>query len=135
MGAGNAGASRGHVLVVEDDPKMAAIIERALRHAAYDTAVATSGDEALWAVFDHDPVAIVLDVMIPHPSGIEVCRYLRGRGWDGAVVVVSARSSPADRDAALRAGADSFLAKPFALADLLSALDRSLTRPAAPGAC
>lgn len=114
---------------------MAAIIERALRHADYETAVAASGDEALWAVFDHDPVAIVLDVMIPHPSGIEVCRYLRGRGWQGAVVVVSARSSPSDRDAALRAGADSFLAKPFALGDLLAALDRSLTRPAAPGAC
>jgi DNA-binding response OmpR family regulator len=107
------------VLIVEDDPKMAAIIERCLRRADYETEIAATGDQALWSVLDHAPTAMVLDVMIPHPSGIEVCRHLRGRGWEGPVVVVSARSSPADRDAALRAGANAFLGKPFGLTELL----------------
>jgi two-component system response regulator MprA len=117
-----------HVLVVEDDPKMAAIIERALLMASYETEVAATGDQALWAVLNHPPAAMVLDVMIPHPSGIEVCRHLRHQGWDGAVVVVSARSSPADRDTALAAGADAFLAKPFALSDLLATVEGLISR-------
>ena len=69
---------------------------------------------------DHHPDVIVLDVMMPHPSGIEVCRHLRADGWTGGVVIVSARSSPADRAAAERAGADVFLAKPFPLDELVS---------------
>jgi DNA-binding response OmpR family regulator len=122
------------VLVVEDDPKMAAIIERCLRRSSYDTGVATTGDQALWAVLNRDPAAIVLDVMIPHPSGIEVCRHLRNSGWHGAVVIVSARSSPADRDAALRAGANAFLGKPFALAELVGMLSGLIPRSTAAGA-
>jgi DNA-binding response OmpR family regulator len=120
-----------YVLVVEDDPKMATIIERVLRTASYKTGIAATGDQALWAVLNEAPAAIVLDVMIPHPSGIEVCRHLRNEGWNGAVVVVSARSSPADRDAALRAGADAFLGKPFALTDLLATVKGLLARPGA----
>lgn len=105
---------------------MAAIIERCLARASYETEVAATGDQALWAVLHHAPAAMVLDVMIPHPSGIEVCRHLRRRGWTGPVIVVSARSSPADRDAAFRAGADAFLGKPFPLDDLLATVDQLL---------
>jgi DNA-binding response OmpR family regulator len=115
-----------HVLVVEDDPKMAAIIERCLARASYETEIAATGDQALWAVLHHSPAAMVLDVMIPHPSGIEVCRHLRRQGWSGPVIVVSARSSPADREAAFRAGADAFLGKPFPLSELLSTVDQLL---------
>jgi DNA-binding response OmpR family regulator len=111
---------------------MAAIIERCLQNASYATEVAATGDQALRAVLNHAPAAMVLDVMIPHPSGIEVCRHLRGRGWNGAVIVVSARSSPADRDAAMRAGADAFLGKPFGLSDLLDAMRRLTARPRPP---
>jgi DNA-binding response OmpR family regulator len=122
------------VLIVEDDPKMAAIIERCLRKAEYETEVAATGDQALWAVLHHAPTAMVLDVMIPHPSGIEVCRHLRGRGWTGPVVVVSARSSPADRDAALRAGANAFLGKPFGLNELLETVGGLIEAAATGGA-
>ncbi|MDQ1520542.1 MAG: hypothetical protein QOI55_1615, partial [Actinomycetota bacterium] len=55
-----------YVLVVEDDPKMATIIERVLRKASYKTGIAATGDQALWAVLNEAPAAIVLDVMIPH---------------------------------------------------------------------
>jgi len=117
------------ILVVDDDPKLADILKRALERRGHSCAVAESGDQALWAVTAEQPDGIVLDVMIPHPSGLEVCRHLRTEGYDGAIVVISARSNPDDRAAATRAGADEFLAKPFALAELIAAVDAALTRP------
>lgn len=118
------------VLIVEDDHKLAAVLARSLERAGYTCTIAESGDQALWAVEARLPDALVVDVMIPHPSGIEVCRHLRSSGFDGPIVVISARSNPDDRAAAQRAGADRFLAKPFALAELVSTLD-SLIDPRA----
>jgi DNA-binding response OmpR family regulator len=119
-----------HVLIVEDDHKLAAVLARSLQRAGYACTIAESGDQALWAVDARPPDALVVDVMIPHPSGIEVCRHLRRSGFDGPIVVISARSNADDRAAAQRAGADRFLAKPFALAELVSTLD-SLIDPRA----
>jgi DNA-binding response OmpR family regulator len=119
-------ASRPHntprVLVVDDDTKLAGILVRALERAGYECIDAQSGDQALWAVMSGQPDALVLDVMIPHPSGVEVCRYLRGQGWKGGIVMISARSNPDDRATASRAGADVFLAKPFGLTELVAAV-------------
>lgn len=106
------------VVVVDDDTKLVRILTRALERAGYDCTVAASGDQALWAVAANEPDALVLDVMIPHPGGVEVCRHLRHNGFTGGIVVISARGNPQDRAAARRAGADAFLAKPFSLADL-----------------
>jgi DNA-binding response OmpR family regulator len=123
------------VLIVEDDHKLAAVLARSLERAGYTCTIAESGDQALWAVDARPldarpPDALVVDVMIPHPSGIEVCRHLRSSGFDGPIVVISARSNADDRAAAQRAGADRFLAKPFALAELVSTVD-SLIDPGA----
>lgn len=118
------------VLIVEDDHKLAAVLARSLERAGYTCTIAESGDQALWAVDARPPDALVVDVMIPHPSGIEVCRHLRSSGFEGPIVVISARSNADDRAAAQRAGADRFLAKPFALAELVSTLD-SLIDPRA----
>ena len=122
-----------HVLVVDDDPKFVRIVVRRLERAGYDCATGESGDHALWAVLGDRPDVIVLDVMMPHPSGIEVCRHLRASGWTGGVVIVSARSSAADRAAAQRAGADVFLAKPFPLDELVAAVDGLAPRVTAGG--
>lgn len=118
------------VLVVDDDVKLAGLLGRALERAGYHCVVAGSGDQALWAANAHHPDALVLDVVIPHPSGLEVCRHLRVAGFAGPIVVISARSRPDDRAAALRAGADAFMAKPFALSDLVSSLDALMARGA-----
>jgi two-component system, OmpR family, response regulator len=118
------------VLVVDDDPKFVDIVVRCLERAGYDCVTGESGDHALWAVLDHRPDVIVLDVMMPHPSGIEVCRHLRADGWTGGIVIVSARNSDSDRTAAQRAGADVVLAKPFPLDELLAAVE-TLVRPVA----
>lgn len=109
---------------------LAAVLARALRRAGYTCATAESGDQALRAVDARPPDALVVDVMIPHPSGVEVCHHLRNSGFGGPIVVISARSNADDRAAARRAGADRFLAKPFALAELVSTLD-SLIDPRA----
>jgi DNA-binding response OmpR family regulator len=114
------------VLVVDDDVKLASVMVRFLDGAGYACVTAHSGDEALWATNTSTPDAIVMDVMIPHPSGIEVCRHLRASGYRGPIVVISARSTPADREAAARGGATDFLAKPFPLAKLASVLSSTL---------
>jgi DNA-binding response OmpR family regulator len=120
--------SSAFVLVVDDDNKLADVMVRGLERGGYECTVAGSGDQALWAVLGRRPDVIVLDVMIPHPSGIEVCRHLRQIGWDGFIVVVSARSNSGDVEAATRAGADRFLPKPFAMADLVATVDALVGR-------
>ncbi len=114
------------ILVVDDDDKLTSVIVRALERAGYRCRTAATGDQTLWAVNGDRPDALVLDVMIPHPSGVEVCRHLRADGYDGPILVVSARSSVEDRAAAARAGADRFFAKPFALSDLVDTLGEML---------
>jgi len=121
-------SSRALVLVVDDDSKFAGIVVRILQRAGYRCVTAESGDQALLAVRDQQPDAIVLDVMIPPPTGIEVCRQLRAEGWPGGVIMVSARSSPADRATAVAAGADTFLGKPFPLNDLVAMVDKLTAR-------
>jgi two-component system response regulator MprA len=122
-------ARAGLVLVVDDDPKFARVAARVLVRAGYECVTGESGDQALRAMRDHRPDAVVLDVMMPYPTGIEVCRRLRADGWAGPVIMVSALSSPAERATAARAGADTFLGKPFPLHDLVSAVDTLLRRP------
>lgn len=115
------------LLVVEDEPKMASLIDRALVREGYAVDLAASGDEALWAVAETDYDAIVLDAMIPPPDGFEVCRSLRADGRWNPVLMLTARDRIDDRVRGLDAGADDYLTKPFALAELMARL-RALTR-------
>jgi DNA-binding response OmpR family regulator len=114
------------VLVVDDDPKLASVLVRSLERAGYHCRVAHTGDEALQAVHDATPAAIVMDVMFPPPTGIEVCTSTRAGGFTGPIVMISAGSDPAARAAAKRAGATDFLAKPFPLVTLVGLLATAL---------
>ena len=115
------------VLVVEDEPKMADVLRRALQRDGHAVDVAGDGNEALWfagsAAFD----AIVLDAMIPAPDGFEVCRRLRANECWVPILMLTARDAVADRVAGLDAGADDYLTKPFSLVELLARL-RAITR-------
>jgi len=115
------------VLVVEDEPKMASLIERALEREGYAVDRAGSGDEALWAALEVNYDAIVLDAMIPPPDGFEVCRRLRAEGRWNPVLMLTARDGVDDRVRGLDAGADDYLTKPFVLSELMARL-RSVTR-------
>jgi len=111
------------VLVVEDDHKLAGLLVRVLSRAGFEPLVAKTGDAALQAMRHGEPCAAVVDIRIPHPDGIEVCRQFRRDRWRGPIVAISALNSTDNRTRAARAGADAFLAKPFPLADLVTVIE------------
>jgi heavy metal response regulator len=115
------------VLVVEDERKIADFIRKGLCEDGYAVDVAYDGDEALdWvAVAEFD--MIVLDVMLPVRDGMEVCRLLRQRGVHIPILMLTARDTVEDRVQGLDSGADDYLVKPFAFAELLARL-RALSR-------
>jgi two-component system OmpR family response regulator len=110
------------VLIVEDEVKLAALLERGLEEEAYAADVAATGEDALWMARATDYDAIVLDLMLPGVDGIEVCRQLRAAGVWSPVLMLTARDGIEDRIGGLDAGADDYLTKPFAFAELLARL-------------
>jgi two-component system OmpR family response regulator len=115
------------VLVVEDELRMASLIRRGLAAEGLAADVAAKGEDALWMAEAHDYDAIVLDVMLPGLSGFETCRRLRENGVWAPVLMLTARDAVEDRVAGLDNGADDYLVKPFAFAELLARL-RALAR-------
>jgi two-component system OmpR family response regulator len=114
-------------LVVEDELKMAALIRRGLVEEGYAADVARTGEEAIWMARATPYDAIVLDVMLPGQSGLEVCRSLRDSGVWSPILMLTARDGVEDRVSGLDSGADDYLSKPFSFAELLARL-RALTR-------
>jgi len=108
------------VLVVEDEPKLAALVARALREEGHPTDVATRGEEAVQLAQTAPYDAIVLDVMLPDFDGFEVLRRIRGRELWTPVLMLTARDAITDRVGALDSGADDYLTKPFSFAELLA---------------
>ena len=119
------------ILVVDDERAVREAVDRALRVEGYETTLAADGREALDALAEHPPDALVLDVLMPAPDGLEVCRRLRAAGDHTPVLVLTARDSVQDRVAGLDAGADDYLIKPFALDELKARL-RALLRRSGP---
>lgn len=115
------------VLVVDDDPAMREVLARGLREERFCVEVAADSEAAEMTAAGGRFDAIVLDVMMPGHDGFAVCRRLRIRGIDTPIVMLTGRQGLADRVRGLDAGADDYLAKPFALAELLARL-RALTR-------
>jgi len=115
------------VLIVEDELRMASLIRRGLAHEGLAADVAGTGADAVWMTQARDYDAVVLDVMLPDFDGFEVCRRLRGAGVWAPVLMLTARDSVEDRVAGLDSGADDYLVKPFAFAELLARL-RALAR-------
>ena len=115
------------ILVVEDELKMASLLQRGLVEEAHAADVARTGDDGLRMARAVEYDAIVLDVMLPGPNGFEVCRRLREAGVWSPVLMLTARDAIEDRVAGLDAGADDYLPKPFAFAELLARL-RALAR-------
>jgi two-component system OmpR family response regulator len=115
------------VLIVEDELRMASLIRRGLVTEGLAADVAATGEDALWMAQAHDYDAIVLDVMLPGLDGFETCRRLRGAAVWAPVLMLTARDAVEDRVAGLDSGADDYLVKPFAFAELLARL-RALAR-------
>jgi two-component system OmpR family response regulator len=115
------------VLVVEDEPRMASLLERGFREEGYAVDVAVDGTGGLWLGTENDYDAIVLDVLLPGLDGVEVCGRLRSAGRWAPVLLLTARDSVEDRVRGLDAGADDYLTKPFSFAELAARV-RALVR-------
>src|SRR5437879_1049696 len=116
------------ILVVEDEVKMAAALRRGLEQEGYVVDVAEDGDRGIVLGGTTDYDAVVLDVMLPGRDGFAVCRQLRQRERWAPVLMLTARDDVTDRIDGLDAGADDYLAKPFAFGELLARLRALLRR-------
>jgi DNA-binding response OmpR family regulator len=115
------------ILVVEDHVKTAAFISKALRAEQLVVNVLGDGDEALQTISTQPFDAVVLDIMLPGRDGVSIVRHLRAHGNHTPILLLSARSEVGDKVDGLDAGADDYLAKPFALAELIARV-RALIR-------
>jgi two-component system KDP operon response regulator KdpE len=115
------------VLAVDDEPPILRALAANLRVRGYDVDLAASGEAALELAARHTPDAVILDLGLPGISGLEVIRGLRG--WtDTPIIILSAREAQADKVAALDAGADDYVTKPFGMDELLARLRAALRR-------
>jgi len=119
------------LLVVEDDPEVQAFLLRVLREATWAADAVPSGQRALDALAATEYDLAIVDVGLPDFDGFEVCRRLRARGDRTPLLVLTARNAVNDRVRGLDAGADDYLAKPFAVNELLARLRALARRPAA----
>lgn len=115
------------ILLVEDDPKISAVVRQALQEETYAVDSASDGPAAEEMAFVNDYDAIVLDLMLPGKDGLDVCRSLREMGEVAPVLILTARDALRDRVAGLDAGADDYLVKPFHIEELLARV-RALMR-------
>ena len=115
------------ILIVEDDERIAASVALYLRHAGYQTVHAAEGRSALALAASSRPDLVVLDLMLPHVDGLEVCRALRSSG-DVPIVMLTARASEADTLRGLESGADDYVTKPFSPRELVSRVKAVIRR-------
>src|SRR5918911_4759340 len=132
MGPGNGRAPL--VLVVDEEAMVREALERALRFEGFAVSTAAGGREALAEVALRPPSVVVLDVTMPDLDGVSVLKRMRADGLDMPVCILSARDEVDDRVAGLQAGADDYLVKPFALAELTARLHALLRRRGGDGA-
>jgi DNA-binding response OmpR family regulator len=116
------------ILIVEDDERLASVVERAVREAGWTSEVARDGEEAEHLLRAGTGDAVVLDLGLPRKSGLDVLRRLRARGSTVPVLILTGRDAVEDRVAGLDAGADDYAVKPCALAELLARLRALLRR-------
>jgi DNA-binding response OmpR family regulator len=109
------------VLIVDDEPNIVASLEFLMTRQGYDTLVVGDGDEVLGAVERFRPDLILLDVMLPHRDGFEVCQQLRAGGHDRLkIVMLTAKGRESETAKGLAVGADAYVTKPFSTRDLVA---------------
>jgi two-component system, OmpR family, copper resistance phosphate regulon response regulator CusR len=120
-----------HILIIEDERKLAEAIGEGLRGNGYEVALAHTGESGINHLYDHPVDLILLDVMLPRVGGLEVLREIRRNGFKIPVLILTSKGSVEDRVRGLDSGADDYLVKPFAFPELLARL-RALHRRANP---
>lgn len=116
-----------HILVVDDDPKIASMLRRALEYEGYKVKVVHDGEDALLSVMEQSFELVILDIMLPGLSGWEVCREIR-TNHDIPIIMLTAKDEIEERVKGLDLGADDYVVKPFALNELLARIRAQLRR-------
>ncbi len=116
-----------NILIVEDEKKVLALIKEGLAHSGYAAEAAESPEAARLLMKTHKFDLIILDVMLPGTSGTDFAREIRGGGWNGFILMLTALSTTSDKIAGLDSGADDYLTKPFEFEELLARI-RALAR-------
>jgi two-component system, OmpR family, alkaline phosphatase synthesis response regulator PhoP len=118
------------ILIVEDDPDIAELVGRYLDKAGFITEPVVSGREALISIAARPPELVVLDLMLPHVDGLEVCRVIRSNEATAAIpiIMLTARAEESERIVGLELGADDYLAKPFSPNELVARVRALLRR-------
>ena len=124
------------ILIVEDEPGVASFVARGLNEAGHKPEIATTGDGGLTLALDNDYDTLVLDLILPGMTGLEVCRrYREAKGFETPIIMLTALGSTEDIVAGLKVGADDYLVKPFKFKELLArieALSRGRQQQATP---
>ena len=116
------------ILIVEDERKIARFLELELKHEGYEVETAGDGRTGLELALTHAPDLLVLDLMLPELSGIEVCRRLRHES-DVPIIMLTAKDDVSDKVMGLDMGADDYMTKPFAIEELLARIRVALRKP------
>ena len=117
-----------HILVVEDEAKLAQFIKLELEYEGYEVTVNQDGLEGLATAREKNPDLILLDWMLPGVSGVEICHRLRQTGDKVPIILLTAKDQISDRVAGLDAGADDYIVKPFSIEELLARIRANLRR-------
>lgn len=117
-----------HILLVEDEPGLRLTLEDLLTNEGYQVDTAADGESGLNMATANAYDLLILDVMLPKRNGFDICKDLRQRGYDTAILMLTAKSQVVDRVVGLRLGADDYLAKPFDPAELLARIEALLRR-------
>lgn len=117
-----------HILIVEDEPKTAAYLQKGLTEADFEVEIATDGETGLHRAIKTKPDLIILDVMLPKKDGWAVIKELRNKNYDMPVIFLTAKDPVPDRVKGLELGADDYLVKPFAFSELLARVRTLLRR-------
>jgi two-component system alkaline phosphatase synthesis response regulator PhoP len=118
------------ILVIEDEPDLLRGLELNLKAEGYKVLTASRGDAGLEQALVHRPDLLLLDIMLPGISGLDVCRELRGRGFDAPIIMLTARAEEVDRVVGLEIGADDYVTKPFGIRELMARVRVRLRRHA-----
>jgi len=116
------------VLIVEDEAAMATALEDGFRYEGYEVSVARDGGAALRMLSEIQPDLVILDVMLPKMSGLDVCREARRAGNPVPIIMLTARGQEIDKVLGLKLGADDYITKPFSLEELLARIEAVLRR-------
>lgn len=116
------------VLIVEDDRSMAVALSDGFSYEGFDVEVAMDGEEGLRLAREVDPDLMILDIMLPKMTGLEICKILRGEGSPLPIIMLTARGQEIDKVLGLKLGADDYVTKPFSFMELRARVDAVLRR-------